>query len=378
MNIFYIAHARIPTGRAHGLTIVKSCEAFAQAGAKVSLVLLRRENRSPVDIFSIYNVPKVFTVHYLYIPEFVYRYTNSLAFLLQTSTFYVSAFFFMLFQSRKDTIVYTREFPLTLLSLIGFKVIFECHTISHKQKLFFWFARRAHRIIAISGALKDAFIREGFEESHILIAPSGVDLSIFATPISKKDAREKLNLAQDAKIILYTGNFTTMGEDKGIADIIRALPELAGVTFVAAGGTAPDVERYNSLAKEVGVDDKVMLFPHAPQSTLALYQQAADVLLMPFPDTPHYRNHMSPVKMFEYMASDRPIVASDLPTIREVLNETNAAIVLPGNPHSIASAVQKLLTDSVYGEALAKQARADVEQYSWKKRSERILSFIAK
>ena len=167
-----------------------------------------------------------------------------------------------------------------------------------------------------------------------------------------------------------------MGEDKGISDIIEALTQLPGMTFVAVGGGEPDIARYTSLARQKGIDARVMLFPHAPQPVLALYQQAADILLMPFPDTPHYRNHMSPVKMFEYMASNRPIIASDLPTIREVLNERNAVIVPPGSPESIVRGVKQLIEDPAHGILIAQRAHAEVEQYSWKNRASRVLSFI--
>ena len=366
----------MPTGRAHGLTIVKSCEAFANAGSAVTLVLLRRKNGSNVDIFGIYSVPKIFSVRYLLVPEFLYRSTSQMAFTLQTAVFYICAFFFMLFENRKDTIIYTREFPITLLRFVGFKVVFECHTISHKRRLFFWFCRRASRIITISGALKRTFVNAGFADGRIMVAPSGVDLSIFAHLTGKGEARDALGLSRDEKIVLYTGNFTTMGEDKGIIDIIRALKELPDTTFVAVGGGEPDIVRFNKLAVDEGVEARVRLLPHAPQAVLANYQQAADILLMPFPDTPHYRNHMSPVKMFEYMASGRPIIASDLPTIREVLNDTNAVIVPPGDPRSLAAAMRGLFDDPARSEMLARQARSDVERYAWGERARSVLTFI--
>jgi glycosyltransferase involved in cell wall biosynthesis len=86
---------------------------------------------------------------------------------------------------------------------------------------------------------------------------------------------------------------------------------------------------------------------------------------------------MSPVKMFEYMAGGVPIVASDLPTIREVLNGTNAAIVPPGDAPALARAISQLLADAPRAQALAARAREEVRTYSWQERAKKVLSFIA-
>jgi glycosyltransferase involved in cell wall biosynthesis len=378
MRIYYIAHARIPTQKAHGLTIVKSCESFAAAGADVVLLVPRRKNLYNRDLFDVYNVSRTFNVRYLFVLDLLRRYSGRFAFSIQLLTFYASVFFFMLFRSRKNALVYTRETHVLLLSLLGFRVVYECHHVFDSRPGFFSRCRRAYRIITISHALKNIFIRNGFDEKNIIVAPSGVDLDTFAITISKADARRELNLPSDKPIVLYTGNFTTMGEDKGIADIIAALRNVPEVLFAAVGGNEPDQERYRALAQKHGVGDRVIFFGNSPQTKLALFQRAADVLLMPFPDMPHYRNHMSPVKMFEYMASGRPIIASDLPTIREVLNDKNAVIVPPGDPKALAGAIRRLLSDTTRAQKLAAQAFSNVAVYTWKNRTQRILDAISK
>lgn len=376
MKLFYIVHTRMPTDKAYGLTVVRSCESFAAAGAQVELVMPRMKTKAQGDVFEIYGVERIFKTRYLPIIDAMRIHGGRIGFSLRLMSFYLSALLFVLFKTREDTVIYTRDVPLIYVSRIGFKVVYECHLIPSDRAKFFRRCRHAYRIITISNALKEAFVAEGFDPAIIQVAPSGVNVEIFGKSVDKKNARTELTLPLDANIALYTGNFSTMGQDKGIADIIRSLPEIPEIVFVASGGADQDIARYRSLATECGVADRVLLFGHAPQTTLALYQQAADILLMPFPDTPHYRNHMSPVKMFEYMASGRPIIASDLPTIREVLSEKNAVIVTPGDPHAIAHAMRSLRTDPAYAETLTRQARIDVEQYSWKNRSERIIAFM--
>lgn len=375
MKILYITNARIPTEKAHGVAIVKTCESFARAGATVRLVVPRRRKSSP-EALKHYNVQPIFDIVFLPTIDLYGTFVPArLCFFLQTWSFYASTKIWLLFRSRSWTI-YTRDILPLFFSWLGYKTVLECHLISKQRGLFFFAARRTSRIITISRALKDAFVHSGFDEKKILVAPSGVDLSTFDITVSKEDARKQLNLPQDARIAVYTGNFTTMGQDKGISDILAALKSSPDTVFVATGGSEADIARYAREATERKVSERVMLRGQTPQSQLALYQKAADVLLMPFPDTLHYRNHMSPVKMFEYMAAQRPVVASDLPTIREVLNEANAYIVAPGDTAAIARTLADIFAQPEEARSRAEQAYREVVKFTWSERARRILAFI--
>ncbi len=111
---------------------------------------------------------------------------------------------------------------------------------------------------------------------------------------------------------------------------------------------------------------------------LAIYQKACDALLMPFPFTKHYAYYMSPLKMFEYMASKRPIIASDLPSIREILNKNNSILVQPDDFNDLSDGVDRIIINKELSRRLAEQAFKDVQEYSWMKRVNRILNFIKK
>ena len=378
MKLFYIANARIPTEKAHGLTIVKSCEAFARAGAEVTLVIPRRKTQFAGDIFETYHVDPIFTVRFVPVFDAIARSSSSFAFWLTSLQFYMQVVWMFLWMRKGDVVAYTRDPLPLLLSWVGVPTVLECHHVFSKQAMYYWLARCASRVITISRALKQKFVDVGFEPDDIAVFPSGVDLSIFSIDTTQSAARAELHLPTHSPIIAYTGNFTTMGEDKGISDILRVLRELSDVRFVAAGGSDKDRARYEQQARELEVADRVVLVGYGPQKNLALYQRAADILLMPFPDTPHYRSNMSPVKMFEYMASERPIIATNLPTIREVLNDTNAVIIPPGDTQALASAVRMLLTNPSQRETLSQQAKKDVTAYSWTERSRGVLSFIQK
>lgn len=190
-------------------------------------------------------------------------------------------------------------------------------------------------------------------------------------------ARKLLNLPQDKKIIGYCGRYKTMGEDKGFFDILEALKFLPeNVIFVAMGGKPRHVTEYQKVADDMGLHGKAFFRDHQTQEIVAIYQKAFDVLLMPFPDIPHYRYFMSPMKMFEYMASKRPIVASDLPSVREVLNESNAMLVEAGSPKSLADGIQKVLDNPDFAQKIATKAYEDAKMYTWDMRVENIIQFL--
>ncbi|MBI5405869.1 glycosyltransferase [Candidatus Kaiserbacteria bacterium] len=366
---------RLPTEKAHGLTIVKSCDAFARAGAAVTLVIPRRKTHIQTDIFETYGVGKTFSV--CTVPTIDWLYTHGqTASWLASLIFAYGVFFLLLFLPKKGSVIYTREISLLPLHIVGMPAILESHHVFAKRTLYFALARAAQGIVVISQALKRTFVRIGFRENTIIVEPSGVDLATFSIATPRAEARAMLALPIETPVIVYTGNFTTMGADKGIHDILHAMQRVKHALFVAAGGSTTDIKHYQAEAEALGVAAQVRFVGFMPQSLLAQYQCAADILLMPFPDMPHYRNNMSPVKMFEYMASGRPIIATDLPTIREVLNEENAVLIPPGDSDALACTVHTLLNDPTLGERLAQRAKKDVSRYEWSERSRRILDFI--
>jgi glycosyltransferase involved in cell wall biosynthesis len=185
---------------------------------------------------------------------------------------------------------------------------------------------------------------------------------------------------KDKKILLYTGSLRLKGEKKGVDEILEAIKTLNNpeVVFVAVGGNEKDIAYYKQIADNLGMGKSVYFFLRQNQQNLALFQKIADILLMPFPDIAHYRYYMCPLKMLEYMASKRPIIASDLPSIREILNENNSVICKPGDTNDLAAKIKFLLDNHDLGQKLADRAREDVQQYVWTKRAERIIDFIVR
>lgn len=288
-------------------------------------------------------------------------------------------------------VVYSREgrllFFMALYNTFAFRLpvrfVYEIHALSYGGPLERFTERALSRwsdtLVFVTAYLRDRYVtRYRVDPRKTFVAPDGVDLEIFDISTTQDEARKKLDLPLDKKIIGYCGRFRTMGEEKGIEDMLEAVKLLpADVVFVAMGGKPRDVDYYQMRVRELGVGERAIIRGHFTQDIVALYQKAADVLVMPFPWTEHYAYEMSPMKMFEYMASGRPIVTTDLPSVREVLNDQNALFCRPDDPKDFAEKIETLLGDEVLAERLAAQARRDAEHYTWIKRADNMLIFLA-
>jgi glycosyltransferase involved in cell wall biosynthesis len=263
------------------------------------------------------------------------------------------------------------------------KFVYEIHSLLSRNRIDSFVDRTlsffVNRFIFVTKNLQERYMKKyRIDYSRTIVAPDAVDLNIFDLNLTADEARKKLSLPLDKKILCYTGRFKTMEMDKGINDIIKAVKELDNddILFLAAGGSDKEIDYYKNIIEKSNMQKQIKLIGSRPQTGLAIYQKAADVLLMPFPYNKHYAYYMSPLKMFEYMAARRPIIASNLPSIKEILNDQNAVFCQPDNPSDLARAIGKVLNDHQHSESISGQAYRDVQNYTWAKRVEKILQFI--
>lgn len=228
--------------------------------------------------------------------------------------------------------------------------------------------------VTLSEEIVNGYIHAGLSPEKVLVAHSGVDLESFLPYQEKSAAREKVGLPQDKKIVLYSGH---LYEYKGIPTLIETARLLPQHRFVLVGGWQEDIDRTQALCQTKAVNN-VSLVGHVEQSQLATYLYAADVLVIPNSRSWKLATTTSPLKLFEYMAVKRPIVASALPNITTVLRDhDNALLAEPDTPHSFKDAIAQLLSDPVLSEQIASRAAQDVQQYTWEKRAGQVLRFAS-
>lgn len=152
--------------------------------------------------------------------------------------------------------------------------------------------------------------------------------------------------------------------------------------MIVGGRTDAEITEWQNRARAAG-NDKVHFVGYQSPAQVPMYLAAADILVMPYEEaimTPSGENTAawaSPLKMFEYMAAARPIVATDLPIVRGVLRaEHNALLVPQGDANALRAALQRLFASPELGQRLAANARADVEKHSWEARARHILASV--
>jgi glycosyltransferase involved in cell wall biosynthesis len=177
----------------------------------------------------------------------------------------------------------------------------------------------------------------------------------------------------DKKIILYTGH---LYDWKGVDVIRRAAKGLPDVFFYIIGGTSIDRDDYRRNLENEGVLN-VHLEGLKPYRDIPEVVQAADILLLPnSARTKIGRDFTSPLKLFEYMASGVPILATRVPAVREIIDDNLATFFEPDDAGSLVAAAQQILGN--YDDMLAKARRAQnlSLEYDWTQRARNILSFI--
>jgi glycosyltransferase involved in cell wall biosynthesis len=274
----------------------------------------------------------------------------------------------------KDTIIYTRDYLGAIFATVGFKVIYECHYLPERgSKLFWYLAKLAEKQVVISEDLKKAFARAGVEEKDILVAPDGVDLAKFDIELSKEKARQKLNLPLNKNIIVYTGHLYSW---KGADILAQAAGQLDNTIAYFIGGISSDIESFKEKYADLIKEGKIQVVGHKPQKEIPVWLKAADALVLPNTGKEKIsKYYTSPLKLFEYMASQRPIIASRLPSLTTVLNDSNCVFFRPDDANDLVKKINQVLADAMLSKRISDRAYQEVGEYSWERRAEKILEF---
>lgn len=375
MKLFYLAHAGLLDDWAHTVQIMSMCEAFAKNNVHTTLLVPNRKYENAQDPFAYYGISPLFSIVRVPYVDIKQGSTSALSYRTRLYSFLISARVYLLF--KEYDVLYTREI---YAGLFFRRIVVEIHSLPAVIGIIYRnIARSVVGIVVLTSHIRSELEKIGVASRNIHVAPDAVRLEDFEPEVSIDAARKELKLSPEYRLFGYVGTLRTLGKEKGVATAIDALQFLHDTyRLYVVGGEREDIAFYQEYAQMKGLAERVFFVGKVSRKVVSLHMSACDVLVAPFPDIPHYRYFMSPLKIFEYMASRRPMIVSDLPSLREVLvpNET-ALFIPPENPQILAERIEKLCTDSMLYKKLTQNAYRDsVEKYTWKERAHRILMHI--
>lgn len=229
------------------------------------------------------------------------------------------------------------------------------------------------RIVCISEALKNYWINRGIPSNKLIVAHDGIDQNVFHKNISKYVARRKLGLPVEKQIVTYTGR---LYKNRKIENIITLADKFRKVHFLLVGGPDEQSNAYKNMAESNEIKN-ITFTGQIPHEQIPDYLFASDVLLGLWSSDVPTINYCSPLKVFEYMAAGRIIIAHAFPTIKEVLRHNyNALLAKPDSLEELTKRTKEALEGN-YPSSIEAQARKDVfTHYTWKQRARHILSEI--
>ena len=388
MRLLFLADIRFPLERANGVQTMETCAAMARRGHKINLGVRPDTKSPPRDPFAYYGFPPLSGLKIRRAPALGTMWLRRVQYLVQVLVW--------IFEFRRGGVVFTRDLGVASLILqfprrLRPPLIYESHCFSpteaaqrsqalstarvvspRKQRRLM---RREGRvwcgadgyIVTTTGNLAELERRFG-KRLRVAVIPNGTRLQ----PDRKFETLHPI----PPLCVVYAGHLYPW---KGVDVLLQALVKLEGVNATIIGGDAaePDFQRLQDTSRSIGLGSRVEFVGMVEPSRVSGLLAKGDVLVLPNVGADPTVNHTSPLKLFEYMAAGKPIVASNLPSIREVLRDgENAVLVEPGNPTALTSGLRRVLEDRKLAERIASRAFDEVAEYSWDCRAERVEALL--
>ncbi len=371
MRIAAITNSRIPSTTANSIQALKACQGMVLNGHQVMIVAPREVQ--PMSKEALLN-------HYGLMIEPEINYVPSLRLLRRYDLIFHAQAAARKFQAE---LIYTWLPQSAVLGLRNhYPVVLEMHadltgTLGKRWLRGFWRLPGHKRMTVTTRALRERLEDSAgfsFPDHSILVIPNAVDIERYQDLPTPREARSRLNLRQQMTLG-FTGHVYPGRGAQLLISLAKRMPDLQ---ILWVGGISESVEYWRGVIKQAGLTNLV-LTGFVDNSKLPLYQAAADILLMPYGRSisassgQDIAEVINPMKMFEYMATSRPIISADLPAIREILNEDNSVLCEPDNLEAWILAIKGLLANDSLRIRLGARAREDVREFSWKIRAQRIL-----
>ncbi|ARV61659.1 glycosyl transferase family 1 [Nostocales cyanobacterium HT-58-2] len=227
--------------------------------------------------------------------------------------------------------------------------------------------------VTVADTVRESMIQNGMPPEKLIKLHNGYNSSFMKRqPLKVKEWRKKLLKDEHSYLVVYSG---ALRKFKGIDLLVDVAAIMPKIQIVCAGGTEEEVAYYQQLAKEKQVNNIIFLGYILHQDLPSLLQ-AADILAHPH-CSGKAATFTSPMKLFDYLTSGNPIVATEIPSLME-FKDTQAitAWCEPDNPRKFAEAIEQVLKTYPRKVEGYQNLINFVKQFSWENRAAKILSYV--
>ena len=373
-KIYYVANARFPTEKAHGIQMAKMIEAMIGEGTSIEVIVPKRDS-SKNTLEEFYGLSHKIPVKKLFVLP-LYNF-GKIGFWLGSLSFALGYWLFLIWKRLRGEkfIIYTidiDQFSFFAVPFLGAPYFVEVHDAKKKSFFFNILFKKAKGIIVINNLIKETIAEEfSILKEKIIVHPNGIDLEKFSNLPPQSEAREKLGVKKDEQIALYVGKFYNW---KGLKILAETAKKLPSILFYLVGGSKEELIKVTSISNW---PENIICVGHRNFKEMPLWLASSDVLLVLGTKANEYSyKHTSPMKLFEYMASGRPVVASRTPAIEQIVSDKEVVFYKSDNAESFADSIAYALENTEESHKKSKNAFEKVKQYSWDKRAKSILDFI--
>ncbi len=375
MKIVYIENVRMPSERAHAYQIAQTCAAWSRAGHTVVLVNPSRARGQslfdyfhlPDQLFQHITLPVFDLLQWSWIPR-------PLAYFIQRWSFLRATRRWMKTVPDVD-VWYTRDVAMVAgLGASDRRFVLELHDAPERlHKRWKLLQPLIRGFVTITKTMLPKLKELGVPDVCTFVAPDGFDPEEFRSLSTREDARKELGIPADAFVAFYLGGlFAWKGIDLVVASWAQTLTR---AHLIVIGGPKQDRERLEALVP-LNLKARVHFFDQTPhQKAIRLFSSADIGLLTSSPKEDHGRLYTSPLKQFEYLAAGLPILASDVPSSHEILDETVARFYQP-SVEGFVSVLHFVMQNPAWLSQSASRARTFVQPYSWQTRSEGVVRWL--
>lgn len=355
MKILYCSYSQIPSHFANSIAVMKQCDSLNSL-TELRSILINGCNANGDNVFSLYGV-KPFPL--ILLPKWVLRHNE----------FWLKVFVLVYAWIYRPDVVYSRDILLNdWLCRFHINNICEIHQLDQENYNFSLIYKKILRrimekrelqaIVCISKSLAEECLEFGVPKKKLAVLHSGIDL----VECANIEPAKIPDFFQPHPLAAYVGS---LQKGKGI-ELILQMAELApDINFLIVGGSQGQISESKNLKH----------IPQLSHKKALSYMKAADFLLLPLTEQ-SYKFH-SPLKLFEYMAMGKTVIASDNVDIREIITPLETGMLADSTqPEDFIKKIKLVYENPQLKKTLEENSKRQVTQFTWKIRSQKIIALV--